>query len=77
MIRVATYNIRKSVGQDWRRRPDRVLAVLSEIDADIVALQEVDRRFGSVRGVAFERLQGSEGLVRNHRLFARVAGPPS
>ncbi len=49
MIRVASYNIRKSVGQDWRRRPDRVLDVLAEIDADIVALQEVDRRFGSTR----------------------------
>lgn len=47
MIRVASYNIRKSVGTDWRRRPERVLAVLREVDADIVALQEVDRRFGN------------------------------
>lgn len=46
MVKVASYNIRKSVGTDWRRRPDRVLAVLAEIDADIIALQEVDRRFG-------------------------------
>jgi endonuclease/exonuclease/phosphatase family metal-dependent hydrolase len=46
-IKVASYNIRKAVGLDWRRRPDRVLKVLAEIDADIVALQEVDRRFGS------------------------------
>lgn len=47
MIRVASYNIRKSVGTDWRRRPERILSVLNEIDADIVALQEIDRRFGS------------------------------
>jgi endonuclease/exonuclease/phosphatase family metal-dependent hydrolase len=46
-VRVATYNIRKCVGLDWKRRPDRILAVLEELDADIVALQEVDRRFGS------------------------------
>jgi endonuclease/exonuclease/phosphatase family metal-dependent hydrolase len=46
-IKVASYNIRKAVGLDWRRRPARVLKVLSEIDADIVALQEVDRRFFS------------------------------
>ena len=46
-IKVASYNIRKAVGLDWRRRPARVLAVLNEVDADIVALQEVDRRFGS------------------------------
>lgn len=46
MTRVASYNIRKSVGRDYRRNPARVLSVLSAIDADIVALQEVDRRFG-------------------------------
>lgn len=46
-LKVASYNIRKAVGLDWRRRPERVLSVLVEIDADIVALQEVDRRFGT------------------------------
>jgi endonuclease/exonuclease/phosphatase family metal-dependent hydrolase len=45
-VKVATYNIRKCVGTDRRRDPARVLAVLAEIDADIVALQEADRRFG-------------------------------
>lgn len=49
MIRVASYNIRKAVGLDWKRRPDRILGVLSEIDADVVALQEADRRFGRRR----------------------------
>jgi endonuclease/exonuclease/phosphatase family metal-dependent hydrolase len=46
-LKFASYNIRKAVGLDWRRRPARVLGVLNEIGADIVALQEVDRRFGS------------------------------
>ncbi len=46
MLRVASYNIRKSVGRDYRRNPARVLSVLTAMDADIVALQEVDRRFG-------------------------------
>lgn len=46
-LRVATYNIRKSVGLDWRRRPERILEVLREIKADVVALQEVDKRLGS------------------------------
>ena len=46
MTRIASYNIRKSVGLDYRRDPLRVLSVLSAIDADVVALQEVDRRFG-------------------------------
>jgi endonuclease/exonuclease/phosphatase family metal-dependent hydrolase len=42
----ASYNIRKAIGLDRRRDPDRIIAVLREIDADIVALQEADRRFG-------------------------------
>ena len=46
MITVASYNIRKSLGTDRRRRPERILDVIAEIDADIIALQEVDRRFG-------------------------------
>lgn len=46
MIRVASYNIQKSIGTDFRRRPNRILDVLVELDADIIALQEVDRRFG-------------------------------
>lgn len=46
-VKVATYNIRKAVGLDQRRNPARILSVLKEIDADIIALQEVDRRFGA------------------------------
>lgn len=45
-LRVATYNIRKCVGLDRRRDPDRILQILTEIDADVIALQEADRRFG-------------------------------
>jgi endonuclease/exonuclease/phosphatase family metal-dependent hydrolase len=47
MIRVATYNMRKAIGTDRRRRPERTLEVLCELDADVIALQEADRRFGS------------------------------
>lgn len=47
MIRVASYNIRKSVGLDRQRRPERILEILNEINADVVALQEVDRRIGT------------------------------
>lgn len=47
MIKVASYNMRKGIGLDRRRDPGRVLAVLGELDADIVALQEADRRFGA------------------------------
>jgi endonuclease/exonuclease/phosphatase family metal-dependent hydrolase len=40
-LRVATYNVHKCVGLDRRERPARVAAVLREVDADVVALQEV------------------------------------
>jgi endonuclease/exonuclease/phosphatase family metal-dependent hydrolase len=47
MILAASYNIRKAICADRRRRPDRILEVLAEIDADVIALQECDRRFGA------------------------------
>lgn len=47
MIRVASYNIRKAIGTDRRRDPARILDVLGEVGADIIALQEADRRFGN------------------------------
>ncbi len=45
-LKVASYNIHKGVGSDRRRDPDRIIAVLRELDADIIALQEVDMRLG-------------------------------
>jgi endonuclease/exonuclease/phosphatase family metal-dependent hydrolase len=42
-LRVATYNIHKCRGLDGRLRPARILDVLRELDADVIALQEVVR----------------------------------
>lgn len=47
LLRVASYNMHKAVGLDRRRDPERVMTVLHEIGADIIALQEADRRFGA------------------------------
>lgn len=44
---MVTYNIHKSRGLDGRVRPDRILRVLSEINPDIIALQEVVSRESS------------------------------
>lgn len=41
VLRIATYNIHKCVGMDRKYSPERVAEVLSEIDADVVGLQEV------------------------------------
>ena len=40
-FRIATYNIHKCRGLDGRVQPQRVVEVLREVDADIIALQEV------------------------------------
>jgi endonuclease/exonuclease/phosphatase family metal-dependent hydrolase len=50
-LTVASYNIHKAVGLDRRRDPERILAVLHELDADVIALQEADRRFGDRQSV--------------------------
>ena len=63
-ITVASYNMRKAVGTDRRRRPDRVLAVLQEIDADIVALQEADKRFGTRASAVPHELIDGHGMYR-------------
>jgi len=45
-LRVASYNIHACVGADGRCDPARIAAVLREIDADVIGLQEVDARPG-------------------------------
>jgi len=75
---VSSYNIHKAVGTDMRRDPTRTVQVIREIGADIVALQEVDRRFGDRRGVLDpDMLHNVTGLVPvalTDRLGARAHG---
>jgi endonuclease/exonuclease/phosphatase family metal-dependent hydrolase len=73
-IRVATYNIHKCIGLDRRVRPKRIAEVLREIDADIVALQEVvdmdeaSHERNQVRAIANELgLHYCIGENRRHR----------
>lgn len=41
-LKLASYNVHSAVGRDRRCDPERILAVLREIDADVFALQEVE-----------------------------------
>jgi endonuclease/exonuclease/phosphatase family metal-dependent hydrolase len=62
-VKIATYNIHKCRGSDGRARPDRIIGVLREIGADLVALQEVDRRYGARAGLLdLEVLEEQTGL---------------
>jgi endonuclease/exonuclease/phosphatase family metal-dependent hydrolase len=38
----ATYNIHRCVGRDGRYDPDRIRDVIRELDADVIAVQEID-----------------------------------
>lgn len=44
LLRIASYNLQKCVGLDLRRRPDRTLDVIAGLGADLVVLQEADKR---------------------------------
>lgn len=60
---VASYNIHKCVGTDGRFDPARIASVISELDADVVAVQEADKRFGRRQGLLdIEALRKETGL---------------
>ncbi len=68
----ASYNIHKGIGRDRRCNPERILAVLHELGADVVALQEADRRFGAREAVLPRQL-----LEEQHWRVVPLAGRPA
>jgi endonuclease/exonuclease/phosphatase family metal-dependent hydrolase len=68
-MRIASYNIHKCRGTDGLVRPDRTVAVIKEIGADLVALQEVDHRIGTRTGLLdpalIERETGLRLLIQS------------
>lgn len=71
-LRIATYNVRKAVGLDWRRDPMRIARVLSGIGADIVLLQEADKRLGARPAALDAAAVAATGL---HALDVSEDGP--
>jgi endonuclease/exonuclease/phosphatase family metal-dependent hydrolase len=67
--------MRKAIGTDRRRDPGRILEVLKEIDADIVALQEADKRFGGRASAVPHELIDDHGLYAPVRLGVRHKRP--
>lgn len=61
MLKVASYNIRKAMGLDRVRSPQRILDVIAETGADVIALQEADRRFGARAAVLPHALIAAQG----------------
>jgi endonuclease/exonuclease/phosphatase family metal-dependent hydrolase len=74
-ITLASYNMRKAIGLDRKRDPHRILKVLNEIDADIVALQEADKRVGGRGSAVPHELIDSHGLYKPVHLGVRHKRP--
>ena len=78
-LRIATYNIHRCRGMDRRTMPSRIAEVIRELDADIVALQEVvgagpagagqAEEIGAATGMGW--VMASVRHLRNH-LFGNV-----
>jgi endonuclease/exonuclease/phosphatase family metal-dependent hydrolase len=66
-LTVATYNIHGAIGTDGRFSPKRIAAVLQEINADVIALQEVP--LGGPTGTDVL------ALLREATAFHAVEGP--
>ncbi|HEY7170751.1 MAG TPA: endonuclease/exonuclease/phosphatase family protein [Vicinamibacterales bacterium] len=78
-LRIVTYNIHRCRGMDRRTRPERVAEVLRDVNADIIALQEVVGA-GPQGGSQIEEIGAALGMgwvmaptrhLRNH-LFGNV-----
>lgn len=79
-IRVATYNVHKCKGLDRRTRVDRIVAVIRQLNADVVALQEVlavdDERYeyDQVRRITRELKEYRFCFGENRRLYGGAYG---
>jgi endonuclease/exonuclease/phosphatase family metal-dependent hydrolase len=61
LLTIATYNIHDAVGSDHVFAPDRVAVVLKELDADIIALQEIGAHAGGMDVI--EALRATTGYT--------------
>ena len=68
-LRIASYNVHKYTGLDFRRDPERIAAVIRSLDADIVSLQEVLSDTGAAPSSQLRILAEKTGM------HMAVAGP--
>ena len=64
----ATYNIHRCVGRDGRYDPSRIRDVIRELDADVIAVQEIDAP--DRHGLELAHWLGEESK------YQVIAGPP-
>lgn len=66
-MRIATYNVHSCIGRDGRCAPERIAAVIAEMDADVVCLQELD--VGRVRTGARDQAAEIARILAMHFHF--------
>ena len=65
-LTVATYNIHDAIGADGEFAPERIAAVVAELNADVIALQEIGSHVAGIDVLAY---------IRDATGFLAVAGP--
>jgi endonuclease/exonuclease/phosphatase family metal-dependent hydrolase len=70
-LRVATYNVHRCIGWDGRQDVARCFRVIEELDADIIALQEVDGNLKSGAGQALLERAKESGYSVEHGVTLR------
>jgi endonuclease/exonuclease/phosphatase family metal-dependent hydrolase len=68
---MASYNVHSCVGVDGRRDAGRIAAVVAELDADVVAVQEIERGEGSLDQLASIARASGHAFVRGPTLLRR------
>ncbi|WP_074381195.1 endonuclease/exonuclease/phosphatase family protein [Bartonella doshiae] len=63
-LTIASYNVHKCIGVDKIFNPTRIVRVITELQVDILALQEADKRFGERIGlIDLQLLKTETGLI--------------
>ena len=71
-MRVTTYNVHDCVGRDGVYDPARIAGIVSDLDADVVALQEVTLDYAGDVLATLERITGMKAI--DGTLFNRGVG---
>ncbi len=75
LLRVASYNIHRAIGRDGQQSPERIAEVLREVQADVVALQEVAYRTDAVGDVPGYLAAATEAEVIRGETLRDERGP--
>ena len=71
-FKIVSYNIHRAIGLDRRFKPERIIEILRDIDADIVLLQEVDCGVPRSRELNLAQVLADNCAYKYHQLGLNV-----